>query len=68
MVIVAVAKGKGYGKADCIMIKPFESTEEAYKYIDSISDINTKYWTAGQIIEFGQEISPYKSDSTTVEF
>jgi hypothetical protein len=58
-VIVIVAKGKGRENADFIKPVLFDTKEEAQAYIDSVNDLDSKYWTYAEIVDNGQEIEPW---------
>ena len=59
IVIVIVARGKGREGADWITPKLFDTREDAEKYIESVNDLEDKYWTYAEIVEDGQEIEPW---------
>lgn len=58
-IIVIVAKGKGREGADWITPKLFNTKEEAEKFIQSVNDLDSKYWTYAEIVEDGEEIEPW---------
>ena len=58
-VIVIVANGKGREGADWITPKLFDTREDAEKYIESVNDLDSKYWTYAEIVEDGVEIEPW---------
>lgn len=58
-IIVIVAKGKGREGADWITPKLFDTPEDAEKYIESVNDLESKYWTYAEIVEDGEEIEPW---------
>ena len=59
-IIVIVAKGKGREEgANWITPKLFDTPEDAEKYIESVNDLESKYWTYAEIVEDGEEIEPW---------
>jgi hypothetical protein len=58
-VIVIVAKGKGRESADFIKPILFDTRDEALAYINSVNDLDSKYWTYAEIVDNGQEIEPW---------
>ena len=58
-IIVIVAKGKGREGADWITPKLFNTKEEAEKFIESVNDLDSKYWTYAEIIGDGEEVEPW---------
>ena len=58
-IIVIVARGKGREGADWIAPKLFDTKEEAEKFIESVNDLESKYWTYAEIVEDGEEIEPW---------
>ena len=58
-IIVLVAKGKGREGADWITPKLFNTKEEAEKFIESVNDLDSKYWTYAEIIGDGEEVEPW---------
>ena len=58
-IIVIVARGKGREGADWIKPKLFDIKEEAKKFIESVNDLESKYWTYAEIVEDGEEIEPF---------
>lgn len=58
-IIVIVARGKGREGADWIKPKLFDTKEEAEKFIESINDLESKYWTYAEIVDDGEEIEPW---------
>lgn len=58
-VIVLVARGKGRGTADSVKVLLFDSKEEANIYIETINDLESKYWTYAEIVENGREVEPF---------
>lgn len=58
-IIVIVARGKGREGADSITPKLFDTKEEAEKYIKSVNDLESKYWTYAEIVNDGEEIEPW---------
>ncbi|MAX51520.1 MAG: hypothetical protein CMH22_06030 [Methylophaga sp.] len=57
--IVIVARGKGREGADWIKPKLFDTREEAEKFIESVNDLESKYWTYAEIVADGEEIEPW---------
>ena len=58
-IIVIVAKGKGREGADWIIPKLFYTKEEAEKFIESVNDLDSKYWTYAEIVNDGEKIEPW---------
>jgi len=58
-IIVIVARGKGRESADWIKPVLFNTKEKAQKYIESVSDLESKYWTYAEIVDNGEEIEPW---------
>jgi len=58
-IIVIVARGKGREGADSIKPVLFDTKEEAEKYIKSVNDLESKYWTYAEIVSNGQLIEPW---------
>lgn len=58
-IIVIVARGKGREGADWIKPVLFDDVIEAEEYIDTINDLESKYWTYAEIVKDGQEIEPW---------
>jgi hypothetical protein len=58
-IIVIVARGKGREGADWIKPKLFNTKEEAEKFIESVNDLDSKYWTYAEIVDDGEEIEPW---------
>lgn len=58
-IIVIVARGKGREDADWIKPVLFDTKEEAQKYIESVNDLESKYWTYAEIVGNGEEIEPW---------
>jgi hypothetical protein len=58
-IIVIVARGKGREGADWIKPVLFDTKEEAQKYIESVNDLESKYWTYAEIVDNGEEIEPW---------
>ena len=58
-IIVIVAKGKGRGGAIWITPKLFDTREDAESYIESVNDLDSKYWTYAEIVGDGEEIEPF---------
>ena len=58
-IIVIVARGKGREGADWIKPVLFNTKEEAQKYIESVNDLESKYWTYAEIVDNGEEIEPW---------
>lgn len=58
-IIVIVARGKGRENADWIKPKLFDTREDAEKYIESVNDLDSKYWTYAEIVKDGEEIEPW---------
>jgi len=57
--IVIVAEGKGRERADSITPKIFNTVEEAEKYIESVNDSESKYWTRAEIVDDGERVEPW---------
>lgn len=58
-IIVIVVKGKGREGADWITPKLFNTKEEAEKFIKSVNDLESKYWTYAEIVADGKQIEPW---------
>ena len=58
-IIVIVARGKGREGADWIKPVLFDTKEEAQKYIESVNDLESKYWTYAEIVDNDKEIEPW---------
>lgn len=58
-IIVIVARGKGREGADWIEPKLFNTKEEAEKFIESVNDLDSRYWTYAEIVDDGEEIKPW---------
>ena len=50
-IIVIIARGKGREGADWIKPKLFDTREDAEKYIESVNDLDSKYWTYAEIVK-----------------
>ena len=57
-IIVIVAGGKGREGADWIKPKLFDTKEEAERFIESVNDLDSKYWTYAEIVKDSEEIEP----------
>lgn len=58
-IIVIVAEGKGREGADFITPKLFNTKEEAERYIESVNDSESKYWTRAEIVDNGERVEPW---------
>ena len=58
-IIVIVAKGKGREGADYIKPVLFDNKPDAEKYIESVNDLDGKYWTYAEIVGNKEEIEPW---------
>lgn len=58
-IIVIVARGKGREGADYIKPVLFDNKYDAEKYIESVNDLESKYWTYAEIVDNKEEIEPW---------
>ena len=58
-IIVIVARGKGREGAHWITPKLFNTKEEAEKFIESVNDLDSKYWIYAEIVGDGEEVEPW---------
>lgn len=56
---IIVARGKGRESAEWIIPKLFDTKEKAEKFIKSVNDLESKYWTYAEIVKDGEEIEPW---------
>ena len=54
-----VARGKGREGADYIKPVLFDNKHDAEKYIESVNDLESKYWTYAEIVDNKEEIEPW---------
>jgi hypothetical protein len=59
MTIVIIFSGKGYGHADWITTKLFNTKEEAEQFVKETTDLESKFWYYAVIVEDGKNIEPY---------
>lgn len=58
-IIVIVAEGKGREGADWITPRLLDTKDEAEKFINSVIDLESKYWTYAEIVEDGERTEPF---------
>ena len=64
MITVLILRGKGDSYADFVEIRHCKSLVEANLLVEELTNIDSKYWTAAQIIEDGEEIETHRDDFT----
>ena len=60
MIIVMKLSGKGSSSADYVSAVLFDNRADAQKFVDEVTDLDSKYWTAAQIVDSNEQVGTYR--------